>query len=65
MNLIQQQQQQGSSTSTGGEHQGAIENKMVESQPSCSRQSSQDDADSSCAVGVKQSPSGLSYSSKS
>ncbi|EFX87559.1 hypothetical protein DAPPUDRAFT_235268 [Daphnia pulex] len=61
MNLIQQQQQGSSSSSTsstGGEHQGAIENKMVESQPSCSRQSSQDDADSSCAVGVKQSPSG-------
>ncbi|XP_046655102.1 calmodulin-binding transcription activator 1-like isoform X5 [Daphnia pulicaria] len=59
MNLIQQQQQgsTSSTSSTGGEHQGAIENKMVESQPSCSRQSSQDDADSSCAVGVKQSPS--------
>lgn len=50
MNLIQQQP-----SSTGAGEQGVIENKMVE-QPSCSRQSSQDDVDCSSAVGVK--PSG-------
>ncbi|XP_059350166.1 calmodulin-binding transcription activator 2-like [Daphnia carinata] len=49
MNLIQQQ------PSNTGE-QGVIENKIVE-QPSCSRQSSQDDVDSSPAVGVKPSVS--------
>uniref|UniRef100_A0A0P6EII8 Calmodulin-binding transcription activator n=1 Tax=Daphnia magna TaxID=35525 RepID=A0A0P6EII8_9CRUS len=51
MNLIQQQP-----SSTGAGEQGVIENKMVE-QPSCSRQSSQDDVDCSSAVGVKPSVS--------
>ena len=61
MNLIQ-----GSTTTTGDQQGTANVEKAVEKQqqPSCSRQSSQDDADSSSAVGVKQSPSGLSYSAR-